>query len=350
MLRRLIFYLDYWSIERTHFYSLEKVTLLSPLLSILMERDGSLIDEFKRQCSVQDHEKYTPYQIVVKLIRLHEFSITREAIGKLHEFFPKLPLSTLELAKSVVKLLTESNSELQKATSCHPLPWTLLEPLFASIQKVNNANESLLEAIRKEKKSKTEIPCEDRQKMERAFASLRESCSKVKETTRQLTDFVLIKEYLTTDEQQPECDIEHQHLKSLITVDDMAGSLSIDIISSRKEGKPYKRNMTEVKNTLCSGPEKPSENIVKILENVDYANMRQIYGIDALSIPQYISRWSNFLWFQCPWVGENSKYSLADLIHGFLENASEDCAPGTYVCVGITTYCTSMNFLVLMTC
>ncbi len=32
MLRRLIFYLDYWLIERTSFYLLEKVTFLSQLL------------------------------------------------------------------------------------------------------------------------------------------------------------------------------------------------------------------------------------------------------------------------------------------------------------------------------
>ena len=275
----------------------------------------------------------------MKLIRLHEFSITRVAIEKLHKLLPELPLTTLELAKSVVKLLTESNSELQKATSSsHPVlvPGTLLEPLFASIQKVNNANESLLEAIRKEKTSRTKIPCEDRQKMERAIASLRESCSKVEETTRQLHDFGFIKKYLTTDEQQPESDIEHQHLKSLITEDDMAQDLyggppSIDIISSRKEKKPFKKNMIEVKNYLCSGRKKPSENIVKILENVDYTNIRQIYGIDVYTrfIPEYISRWSNFLWFQCPWVGKNSKYSLTDLILGFLLNASDNCVPGT---------------------
>ncbi len=37
------------------------------------------------------------------------------------------------------------------------------------------------------------------------------------------------------------------------------------------------------------------------------------------------------------------KYSLTDLILGFLGNASDNCAPGTYVCVGITTHSRYMH-------
>ncbi len=45
-----------------------------------LRNDYSLIGTFEEQCSLQDHnkgKKYTPHLIVLKLIRLHEFSITR---------------------------------------------------------------------------------------------------------------------------------------------------------------------------------------------------------------------------------------------------------------------------------
>ncbi len=56
-------------------------------------------------------------------------------------------------------------------------------------------------------------------------------------------------------------------------------------------------------------------------------------GINARSIPPEIARWSNLVWFQCPWTNE-----IPDLILDFLASASDNCAPGTYVCVGITTH------------
>ncbi len=51
------------------------------------------------------------------------------------------------------------------------------------------------------------------------------------------------------------------------------------------------------------------------------------------SIPPEIARWSNLVWFQCPWT-----YYSPDVILGFLGSAADNCAPGTFVCVGITTH------------
>ncbi len=91
-------------------------------------------------------------------------------------------------------------------------------------------------------------------------------------------------------------------------------------------------------------------------------NINQMYDSDACSIPPEIARWSNLVWFQCPWT---NKRPIHDLILGFLVSASENCVPGTFVCVGITTHPRYMHkyhlehilhftweyeFLVLMTC
>ncbi len=78
-----------------------------------------------------------------------------------------------------------------------------------------------------------------------------------------------------------------------------------------------------------------SEDIVRDLRAVDCTNIRQMCGIDACSIPPEIARWSNLVWFQCPWTNERH---IHDLILGFLRSAADNCAPGTYVCVGITTH------------
>ncbi len=79
------------------------------------------------------------------------------------------------------------------------------------------------------------------------------------------------------------------------------------------------------------------EDIIDILKAVDCTNIRQTYIIDACSIPPEIARWSNLVWFQCPWV--DYRYdSLPGLILDFLRSAANNCDPGTYVCVGITTH------------
>ncbi len=88
---------------------------------------------------------------------------------------------------------------------------------------------------------------------------------------------------------------------------------------------------------MCSGSggyKRPSEDIVKELRAVDCTNIRQIWGIDARFIPPEIARWSNLIWFQCPWT---KKSDIPGLILDFLKNAADNCFPGTYVCVGITT-------------
>ncbi len=136
---------------------------------------------------------------------------------------------------------------------------------------------------------------------------------------------------------------------SLVIVHDMAQDIAagcvtrptIDVISSRYENEPYKKTINKVKKAMLCNSECPSEEIVRELRAVDCTNIHQMYDIDACSIPPYIARWSNLVWFQCPWIEKrerNVEYAIADLILDFLRSASHNCAPGTYVCVGITTH------------
>ncbi len=88
---------------------------------------------------------------------------------------------------------------------------------------------------------------------------------------------------------------------------------------------------------MCSGSDgykRPSKYIVSELRDVDCANIHQMCDINARSIHPEIARWSNLVWFQCPWT---KKRDIPGLIRGFLKNAADNCFPGTYVCVGITT-------------
>ena len=90
-------------------------------------------------------------------------------------------------------------------------------------------------------------------------------------------------------------------------------------------------------DVMCSGSDdykRPSRGIVEELRAVNCTNICQMYGIDACLIPPDIARWSNFVWFQCPWT---KKREIPGLIRGFLRSAADNCFPGTYVCVGITT-------------
>ncbi len=107
----------------------------------------------------------------------------------------------------------------------------------------------------------------------------------------------------------------------------------IDIISSRYEGVLYERTISEVRDAMCSGSDdykRPSEDIVRELRDVDCTNIHQMCGINARSIPPEIARWSNLVWFQCPWT---EWHAIPDLIRAFLRSASDNCAPGTFVCV-----------------
>ncbi len=110
----------------------------------------------------------------------------------------------------------------------------------------------------------------------------------------------------------------------------------IDIISSRYKKKPYEKTISQVRDAMCSGSgdyRHPSKGVEE-LRAVNCTNICPMYGIDARSIPPEFARWSNFVWFQCPWT---KKRDIPDLICGFLGSAADNCAPGTYVCVGITT-------------
>ncbi len=114
--------------------------------------------------------------------------------------------------------------------------------------------------------------------------------------------------------------------------------LQDDVISSRCDTKPYGKTISEVKAAMLCGSDgykcPPDEGIVGGLRSVDCTNIHQMYGIAACFIPQEVARWSNLVWF----VLRDPGPGIADLIRSFLTNASCNCAPGTYVCVGIITH------------
>ncbi len=156
-------------------------------------------------------------------------------------------------------------------------------------------------------------------------------------------------------------DIKYRHVISLIVVDEIrancpsflpiATDSPIRIISSCYKEEPRERTIREVKDEMCS--RLSLLNIVRKLRTADCTNVRLIwdinfnacsiprdsmYGIDARSIPPEIARWSNLIWFQCPWIPLEFGRDIADLILGFLRSAADNCAPGTFVCVGITIH------------
>ncbi len=104
---------------------------------------------------------------------------------------------------------------------------------------------------------------------------------------------------------------------------------TIDIISSSPE-LPQCRINEVMGAALRNSGDYKEEEIVGILSDVDCTNIHQMCDINPRSIPPEIARWSNLIWFQCP-------LSKNDLL-GFLRSASDNCAPGTYVCVGIITH------------
>ena len=302
--------------------------------------------------------KYSPCLIVKILIILHQSSITDIAIERLCGLIRTYQVMAPEL-ESVVQCLDASSLESERVfdhltdlnilniRSCQANYPIIIKHLFKSIREVNRANEYLLESIRKVKAK----PCTDLQynrdmgEAEAAIKDLLESYSKVEKATKKFSDGesswrdIVPNEFIGKYKELKE-DIENQHIESLITVDHMEQDVQrlirpqIDIISSRYEGEPYKKTICEVKEAMCSGSDGyicPSdEDIVDILRAVDCTNIRQMCGIDACSIPPEIARWSNLVWFQCPWT---EWHAIPDLIRAFLRSASDNCAPGTFVCV-----------------
>ncbi len=212
----------------------------------------------------------------------------------------------------------------------------IVKHLFKSIQEGNLANEYLLQSLKMAKvpSQKTLAPStiitED---------DIRLLNHRVKTRFKNVSDYFCFSLYQFAE--LIEKDIDYRHVISLITADEIEHYFlcsPIDIISSRYEGVPYEKTISEVRDamTLCSvsdGYRRPyNEEIVKA---VNCTNIYQMCGIDARSIPPEIARWSNLVWFQCPWTNE---YPIHDLIRGFLGSAADNCAPGTFVCVGITTH------------
>ena len=313
-------------------------------------------------------KKYCWYSIVMILIFLLQCSITKEAVKIVYKLLQEHQQteSVLKSVSNVVKCLKEASSENQRANahldkfkSCLAINYLAVEYLIGSIQEVNKANEYLLKSIREMKIDKpAKLLDED---AEQAAKNLRKWSSKMTESLPNLFDRGFIEQcrYITPfvkfDELICITNIKYRHVISLITVDYIVQKYRpnpphppIDIISSCYEKEPYEKTIRDVRDAMCSGSgdyRRPSENIVRELRAADCTNIHQIsdinfnadppmYGINARSIPPEIARWSNLVWFQCPWT---KKPDIPDLILGFLKNAADNCFPGTYVCVGITT-------------
>ncbi len=353
MLRILIFYLGYWSIERTSFYLLEKVTFLSQLLLMptvsfygINNYDDSILGKFNQQ-HLRNYA-YSPSSMIPMLIHLHRQSVTEKAIELLGGLLTTylLSISVRKLTKNAAECLDSSNLELQKAiVSTASIKddniIALLKHLFKSIQEVNSANNYLLESSRELEIQDRGMNCLPQEIIESLLVPY-----------RRVIDAIIT----LTHSGQPDYDgeerIENKHVMSLVIVDDMAQDVAagcvtrppIDIISSRYENKPYEKTINEVKKAmLCNsdGYKCPSdEERVRELRAVDCTNIHQMYGIDVWSIPPKIASWSNLVWFQCPWIEKNERdaeWAIADLLD-FLGNAAKNCAPDTFVCVGITTH------------
>ncbi len=228
-----------------------------------------------------------------------------------------------------------------KMISCQAFTRLAVKHLFRSIQAEIRANEYLLVSIRKMKRAKATEVVENPMIPEgvRSLNSEVRQCLKKVAGPCQLFDPKNISDHIN---ELMEEDIDYRHTVSLITADEIEQDVNyftcapIDIISSCHGKKPYEKTISEVRDAMCPGGHRSQsdELIDEKLRAVDCTNIRQICGIDAQRIHPDIARWSNLVWFQCPWT-KNS--DIPHLILGFLGNAAENCAPGTYVCVGITT-------------
>ncbi len=155
------------------------------------------------------------------------------------------------------------------------------------------------------------------------------------------------------------CSNEERHIKVRTTVDD-DNIVVVDvkclfdspprnipticqIVSSCYEEKngENEKKIEKVRDSMCSPDLNPSlrRDIVEILEAADCTNIDLRYGINACFIPKDDASSANLVWFQCPWIPSSrdpAETAIADLILGFLGSAADNCAPGTFVCVGIT--------------
>ncbi len=300
--------------------------------------DSLLIGVFNQQ-HFRIHA-YPPGYMVAMLIHLHECTITCEPMGELvqsNEY-----KSASKLTESVTKCLNVSCSKLQEALPGHqpppqgkscclaevPVLLKILKHLFKSIQELNSANKYLLELIFRSP----------------LFTqSLRKSYIEVNKALQRLKSFLSSNFRLRIPDILTKHPMYLKHVISVIIVDDMAQDVAgcvtqptMDVISSRYDNKPYKKTISEVKEAMLQnfdGYDRPPEEIA-----VDCTDIHQMGGIDARSIPPEIARWSNLIWFQCPWVAEYHEHAISDLILVFLGSAADNCAPGTYVCIGITTH------------
>ncbi len=282
---------------------------------------------------------YPPGLMIAMLIQLHKYSITGKVIEDLKNH--QACESVRKLAENALKCLDASVLELK--FDVIPSDHTKTqEHLLTSIQEVNSANKYLLDSVKIQE-------CSPPQEL---IKSLSESCSKVNKAIEKLS--------IKFPQQVPEAILagfneekNNFDIISVATVDDMVHYMAAEdvtpynIISSRYEKEQYKKTISEVKKAmLCNtdGYTCPSDEIVGIFRAVDCTNILQKCKIDARFIPQENARWSNLVWFQCPWTNERP---ILDLIISFLGSASDNCAPGTYVCVGITTHEDYMSRYVL---
>ncbi len=316
--------------------------------------------------------------ITLILIDLLKFSITDKAVESVCKLLKERQQtqSVLKSVSNVVKCLKEAHSESEKANkylkefkpgsaSINPLD---VEHLLRSIRVVNKANEYLLESIRGLEKQEKLLD-EETRGVKDVVKQLLDGILKLMEALQKLSDPKFVDRYryenpclFVNFDELIKKDIKYRHIISLIVVDEIraifpsndsclpiATDPPIRIISSNYDKKPYERTIREVRGAMCSGSDgyrHPSDDIVRELRTTN--NIHQIwdinfnadplmYGIDARSIPPEMARWSNLIWFQCPWVYRRSSASPPDLILDFLRSAEKNCASGTFVCVGIST-------------
>ncbi len=311
--------------------------------------DSILIDVFNQQHF--RNYAYSRRLMIAMLIQLHKDSITEEVIktlGKLVIPTHQICISALKLAKNAVICLNASNLKLEEAISCHT-ELNFLKHLFTSIQDLNSANKYLFQSILE---TKTQ---ERKERTLDIIRSLQGLCDKVDQATTELSSSkycnhkTLQSLHIFFDGLE-ESNIENKHTISLVIVDDMAQAAGcvtrppMDIISYRYDDVKVETINGKNKITLFNSDsyECPSEEVVEMLRDIDCTNIHhQMWGCSTLSIPPEIARWSNLIWFQCtyPWIKqEEVECAIADLICDFLGNAADHCAPGTFVCVGITLH------------
>ncbi len=295
---------------------------------------------------------YSPRLIIAMLIQLHEYRITEEVIKTLRDLLiptHQICISAHKLAKNAVECLNASNLKLEEAISCRTELNNMLKHLFISIQELNSANKYLLQSIREVKTQKCKIYCQYSQEI---IKTLQESYEKVNQATKKLSssDYCDCETLHIFFDRLEESNIENKHVMSLVIVDDMAQDIAgcvtrppMDIISYRYDDVKMETINGKKEITQCNSDsyDCPSEEVVEMLRDIDCTNIHQMWGSSALSIPPNLARWSNLIWFQCtyPWIKqEEVECAIVNLIRDFLLNASYNCAPGTYVCVGITLH------------